>query len=247
MGSLNTTMGVISGDCCGMVRYQTVMAIGIVLIVADSALFMINIGNTWSTDLRAPMVQQMRDIAPSSPDFVKNNFVDYPFIWNWLLTANFLVIGFDTFLVISTFLRREMLITFYLVLSLLNIVHTVALVLPTIVISMLDSGIAHTIDQTSQRYEEEEETSQTSEERRNFNGLVLDWYVAHGFAIVAIIAMIIFNIYAWIVINNYRQEVKITGGQDLEAFEKMRQEMRRNERMRLEEERNDRDRERDRY
>merc|ERR1712141_51885 len=229
MGSLKTTMGVISGDCCGMVRYQTVMAIGIVLIVADSALFMINIGNTWSTDLRAPMVQQMRDIAPSSPDFVKNKFVDYPFIWNWLLTANFLVIGF------------------YLVLSLLNIVHTVALVLPTIVISMMDSGIAHTIDQTSQRYQLQEETSQTSELRRNFNGLVLDWYVAHGFAIVAIIAMIIFNIYAWIVINNYRQEVKITGGQDLEAFEKMRQEMRRNERMRLEEERNDRDRERDRY
>ena len=80
-----------------------------------------------------------------------------------------------------------------------------ALVLPTIVISMLDSGIAHTIDQTSERYELQEETSQDSEERRNFNGLVLDWYVAHGFAIVAIIAMIIFNIYAWIVINNYRQ------------------------------------------
>ena len=80
-----------------------------------------------------------------------------------------------------------------------------ALVLPTIVISMMDSGIAHTIDQTSQRYELEEETSQTSEERRNFNGLVLDWYVAHGFAIVAIVAMIVFNIYAWIVINNYRQ------------------------------------------
>ena len=70
---------------------------------------------------------------------------------------------------------------------------------------MLDSGIAHTIDQTSERYELEEETSQNSEERRNFNGLVLDWYVAHGFAIVAIVAMIIFNIYAWIVINNYRQ------------------------------------------
>ena len=83
-----------------------------------------------------------------------------------------------------------------------------ALVLPTIVISMLDSGIAHTIDQTSQRYELQEEASQTSsqaEERRNFNGLVLDWYVAHGFAIVAIISMIVFNIYAWIVINNYRQ------------------------------------------
>jgi len=161
---------------------------------------------------------------------------------------NFLVIGFDTFLVISTFLRREMLITFYLVLSLLNIVHTVALVLPTIVISMMDSGIAHTIDQTSQRYElleETSQTSQTSEERRNFNGLVLDWYVAHGFAIVAIVAMIVFNIYAWIVINNYRQEVKITGGQDLEAFEKMRQEMRRNERQRLEEDRHER--ERDRY
>ena len=171
-----------------------------------------------------------------------------------------------------------MLITFYLVLSvrynlsslmtyslippkLINILHTIGLVLPTIVISMLDSGIANTIQQTSQRYEAEEETSQNSDERRNFNGLVLDWYVAHGFAIFAIAGMIIFNIYAWIVINNYRQvsesvmtishlsdqEVKITGGQDLEAFEKMRQEMRRNERMRLEEERNERDRERDRY
>ena len=48
------------------------------------------------------------------------------------------------------------------------------------------------------------------------------------------------------------QEVKITGGQDLEAFEKMRQEMRRNERMRLEEDRRlpplgERDRERERY
>ena len=30
---------------------------------------------------------------------------------------NFLVLGFDTFLVISTFLRREMLIRFYLILS----------------------------------------------------------------------------------------------------------------------------------
>ena len=138
--------------------------------------------------------------------------------------------------------------------------------LPTIVISMLDSGIANTIQQTSQRYEAEEETSQNSDERRNFNGLVLDWYVAHGFAIFAIAGMIIFNIYAWIVINNYRQvsesvmtishlsdqEVKITGGQDLEAFEKMRQEMRRNERMRQEEDRrlpplNDRERDRERY
>ena len=34
----------------------------------------------------------------------------------------------------------------------------------------------------------------------------------------------------------YYQEVKITGGQDLEAYEKMRQEMRRNERMRYDEE-----------
>merc|ERR1712061_828583 len=163
MGSLYlTTMGVISGDCCGMVRYQTVMAIGIVLIVADSALFMINIGNTWSTDLRAPMVQQMRDIAPSSPDFVKNKFVDYPFIWNWLLTANFLVIGFDTFLVISTFLQREMMVRFYLVLSLANIIHSLALVLPTILINMLDSGIAHFI--TAER--ENLSLNAATEERR---------------------------------------------------------------------------------
>ena len=92
-----------------------------------------------------------------------------------------------------------------------------ALVLPTIVISMMDSGIAHTIDQTSQRYElleETSQTSQTSEERRNFNGLVLDWYVAHGFAIVAIVAMIVFNIYAWIVINNYRQ-VRLWSGENI--------------------------------
>ena len=58
-------MGVVSGDCCGMARYQTVMSIGepgtgtsscshpascagIFLVVADTALFVINIGNTWS-------------------------------------------------------------------------------------------------------------------------------------------------------------------------------------------------------
>ena len=29
--STDTAMGVISGDCCGMVRYQTVMAIGQIL------------------------------------------------------------------------------------------------------------------------------------------------------------------------------------------------------------------------
>ena len=34
-----------------------------------------------------------------------------------LIFQNFLVLGFDTFLVISTFLRREMLIRFYLILS----------------------------------------------------------------------------------------------------------------------------------
>ena len=71
--------------------------------------------------------------------------------------------------------------------------------------------------------------------QRPFDGLVIDWYVTHGFAIFAIVTMIIFNIYAWIVINNYRVEVKITGGQDLEAFEKMRSEIRRNERMRYSE------------
>ena len=56
-------MGVVSGDCCGLVRYQTVLSIGkimymfaidcykdlgIFLVVADTALFVINIGNTWS-------------------------------------------------------------------------------------------------------------------------------------------------------------------------------------------------------
>ena len=43
------------------------------------------------------------------------------------------------------------------------------------------------------------------ERRRPFDGLVIDWYVNHGFAIFSIVAMIIFNIYAWIVINSYRQ------------------------------------------
>ena len=68
---------------------------------------------------------------------------------------------------------------------------------------MLDSGIANSVDQTSQRYELEEE--------RNFKGLVLDWYVVHGFAIFAIALLIIFNIYAWIVINSYRQ---VRGGRE---------------------------------
>jgi len=223
---------VVSGDCCGMARYQTVMSIGIFLIVADTALFIINIGNTWSAELRAPMVANMRGIAPKQEADVRNSFVDYPYIWNWLLTANFLVLGFDTFLVISTFLRREMLIRFYLILSLANIIHTIALVLPTVVINMLDSGIAHFINDERDNLV----LSGTDDERRRpFDGLVIDWYVTHGFALFSIIAMIIFNIYAWIVINNYRQEVKITGGHDLEAFEKMRQEMRKNERMRYNE------------
>ena len=45
----------------------------------------------------------------------------------------------------------------------------------------------------------------TEERRRPFDGLVIDWYVNHGFAIFSIVAMVIFNIYAWVVINNYRQ------------------------------------------
>ena len=82
------------------------------------------------------------------------------------MLQNFLVLGFDTFLVISTFLQREMMVRFYLVLSvssepnnstltavciylspfeLANIIHSLALVLPTILINMLDSGIAHFI------------------------------------------------------------------------------------------------------
>ena len=43
----------------------------------------------------------------------------------------------------------------------------------------------------------------TEERRRPFDGLVIDWYVNHGFAIFSIVAMVIFNIYAWVVINNY--------------------------------------------
>ena len=43
------------------------------------------------------------------------------------------------------------------------------------------------------------------DERRPFDGLVIDWYVIHIFAIAAILAMVIFNIYAWFVINNFRE------------------------------------------
>ena len=38
-------------------------------------------------ELRAPMVQSMRAIGPRDPDLVVNALVDYPVIWNWLLTA----------------------------------------------------------------------------------------------------------------------------------------------------------------
>ena len=79
-------------------------------------------------ELRAPMVDFMRDIGPSNPDDVVNALVDYPVIWNWLLTAvrwcwdlihhlhqNLFALAFDTFLVISTFLQRERLLRVYLV------------------------------------------------------------------------------------------------------------------------------------
>ena len=33
------------------------------------------------------MVQSMRAIGPRDPDLVVNALVDYPVIWNWLLTA----------------------------------------------------------------------------------------------------------------------------------------------------------------
>ena len=46
---------------------------------------------TWissnARELRAPMVQSMRAIGPRDPDLVVNALVDYPVIWNWLLTA----------------------------------------------------------------------------------------------------------------------------------------------------------------
>ena len=38
-------------------------------------------------ELRAPMVDFMRGIGPSNPDLVINPLVDYPLVWNWLLTA----------------------------------------------------------------------------------------------------------------------------------------------------------------
>ena len=92
------------------------------------------------------MVQSMRAIGPRDPDLVVNALVDYPVIWNWLLTAvtltlsllfghlchllqtmivcnlnspkqNLFALAFDTFLVIATFLRRERLLRVYLVFS----------------------------------------------------------------------------------------------------------------------------------
>lgn len=54
-------------------------------------------------------------------------------------------------------------------------------------------------------YQEDLVLASNEERQRPFDGLVIDWYVAHGFAIFSIITMVIFNIYAWVVINNYRQ------------------------------------------
>ena len=48
-------------------------------------------------------------------------------------------------------------------------------------------------------------TNADAKRRRPLDGLVVDWNVIHGFAIAATIIMIIFNIYAWFVINNYRK------------------------------------------
>ena len=45
------------------------------------------IDNLNNRELRAPMVQSMRAIGPRDPDLVVNALVDYPVIWNWLLTA----------------------------------------------------------------------------------------------------------------------------------------------------------------
>ena len=109
------------------------------------------------------MVDSMRDIGPSDPDLVVNALVDYPVVWNWLLTAvtlhiaylssnvcyllqNLFVLAFDTFLVIATFLRRERLLRVYLVLSLANIVHTAVVVLPTIFVNLFSGAIAKYIE-----------------------------------------------------------------------------------------------------
>ena len=59
-------------------------------------------------------------------------------------------------------------------------------------------------------YQEDLVLASNAERQRPFDGLVIDWYVAHGFAIFSIITMVIFNIYAWVVINNYRQVVNMT-------------------------------------
>ena len=63
-------------------------------------------------------------------------------------------------------------------------------------------------------YQEDLVLASNAERQRPFDGLVIDWYVAHGFAIFSIITMVIFNIYAWVVINNYRQVVNKTGGKE---------------------------------
>jgi len=244
-------MGVMGGNCCGLARYQTVITLGIGLIVADAALFMINIGNTWTQELRAPMVQSMRAIGPRDPDLVVNALVDYPVIWNWLLTANLFALAFDTFLVISTFLRRERLLRVYLVLSVTNIVHTIAIVLPTLFINFFGGAIAKFIDDQEAILDA---SNADSKKRRPFDGLVIDWNLIHIFAIVASITMVFVNIYATWVVNNFRKELyKGSGqGEDVETIARLRAEMLEQERQVALERQEYRDRlpvlqERDRY
>ena len=129
----------------------------------------------WS-ELRAPMVDNMRGIAPKRPEDVKNSFVDYPYIWNWLLTAvwnhhtNICLIiicrifwwlgsthswwsqhfcagrcSSDCILWFRYKITETDLVSHF-TFQLINIVHTSGLVLPTIIINMLDSGISYYID-----------------------------------------------------------------------------------------------------
>jgi len=193
----------------------------------------------------------MRAIGPRDPDLVVNALVDYPVIWNWLLTANLFALAFDTFLVISTFLRRERLLRVYLVLSVTNIVHTIAIVLPTLFINFFGGAIAKFIDDQEAILDA---SNADSKKRRPFDGLVIDWNLIHIFAIVASITMILVNIYATWVVNKFRKELyKGSGqGEDVETIARLRAEMLEQERQVALERQEYRDRlpvlqERDRY
>ena len=101
-----------------------------------------------------------------------------------------------------------------------NIVHTIAIVLPTLFINFFGGAIAKFIDDQEVEFEDQKKSSlkvfllskaildasnADSKKRRPFDGLVIDWNLIHIFAIIASITMIFVNIYATWVVNNFRK------------------------------------------